>query len=163
MANTIANVLVGVAQLWIKYPVGGSYVHAGFTEDGVNLEYSVDESDIEVEELTFPIKRVITKETGKFTCNMAESSLYNIDKAIAGSVLAGSVISIGGGANKEMAVKVIGTNPAGYDRTIEMALATANGSVGMSYKKGEKTVVPITFEALDNGSDEPVVITDSES
>ena len=151
--GTLANVLVGVAVLSFKYPVGGSYVEVGFTEDGVTFEYSADTADVEVEEETFPLERVITKETLAITCNMAESSLANMDKAIAGSVLAGSTITIGGGVNKEMSIKVVGTNPAGNARTIEIPLATALGTVGMAYKKGEKTVVPVSFQALKGASD----------
>jgi len=162
MAKTIANVLVGVATLSIKYPVGGSYVEVGYTEDGVTMDYSPEESDIDVEEETFPIKRVITKETLSIICNMAESSLFNIDKAIAGSTLAGSTITIGDGANKEMSVKVVGKNPAGFDRTIEIPLATATGTVGMAYKKGEKTVVPLTFQAL-KGAGDVCTVVDSTS
>ena len=161
MGNS-ANVLVGVATLSIKYPVGGTYVDVGYTEDGVSMEYSVNESDIEVEEATVPVDRVITSEDVKFTCNMAESSLANMDKAIAGSVLAGSVITIGGGTNKKMSVKIVGRNPAGFARTIEIPLATATGTVGMSYKKGSKTVVPVTFSALYN-SGTVCTITDSAS
>ena len=148
--GTAANVLVGVGTLSIKYPIGGSYVEAGYTEDGVSMEYNPTEEDIMVEETTVALDRVITKEEVKFTCNMAESSLVNMDKAIAGSVLAGSVITIGGGINKKMSVKVVGKNPAGFNRTLEIPLATATGTVGMSYKKGGKTVVPVTFAALYN-------------
>jgi len=148
--GTAANVIVGAAKLEIRYPVGGSYVDVGFTEDGVSMEYSVSEADINVEETTVPIDRVITSEDVKFTCNMAESSLVNIDKAIAGSVLAGSVINIGGGVNKKMSVRITGKNPGGFNRVIEIPLATANGNVGMAYKKGAKTVVPVTFQALYN-------------
>lgn len=162
MAKTIANVMVGVATLYFKYPVGGSYVEVGYTEDGVSMEYNADTADIEVEESTFPIKRVISKESLKVTCNMAESSLTNIDKAIAGSVLAGNVITIGGGNIKEMSIKIVGKNPAGYDRTIEIPLATAIGTVGMSYKKDKETVVPVTFQALKGASD-VCTITDATS
>ena len=159
MAKTIANVLVGVATLEIKYPVGGAYVEVGYTEDGVNMEYSADTADIEVEEETFPIERVITKETLAVTCNMAESSLYNIDKAIAGSVLAASTITIGGGTNKEMSIKIVGTPPGGLTtRTIEIPLATALGTVGMSYRKGIKTIVPVTFQALKGAADVCTII-----
>lgn len=158
MAKTIANVLVGVATLSIKYPVGGSYVEVGYTEDGVTFEYSADMSDIDVEEETFSIDRVITKETLSVICNMAESSLYNIDKAIAGSVLAASTITIGGGVNKQMSILLVGTNPAGYARTITIPLATATGAVGMPYKKGEKTVVPVTFQALKGAGDVATIV-----
>ena len=160
MAKTIANVLVGVATLEFKYPIGGAYLEVGYTEDGVRLEYTADTSDIEVEEETFPIERVITKETLAIVCNMAESSLTNIDKAVAGSVLAGAVITIGGGAIKEMSIRLTGTNPAGGNRVVEIPLATAVGAVGMAYRKGEKTVVPVTFQAL-KGAADVCTITDS--
>ena len=128
------------------------FTEVGYTEDGVTMEYTADEADIEVEEETFPINRVITKETVAITCNMAESSLYNIDKAIAGSVLSGSILTLGAGVNKTMNLKIAGTNPAGFNREILVPLATATGAVGMSYKKGEKTVVSVTFQALKGDS-----------
>ena len=162
MALTAANVLVGVAELYFKYPIGGAYVQVGYTEDGVVLEYTADTADIDLEEETFPIQRVIIKETLAVTCNMAEGSLTNIDKAIAGSIMAGSVITIGGGINKEMSIKIVGTNPAGFDRTVEIALATAVGAVGQSYRKGEKSIVPVTFQAL-KGAGDVCTITDSTS
>ena len=148
MAKVVANVLVGVATLSFKYPTGGSYIEVGYTEDGVDMEYESKTEDIRVEEVTFPIDRVITEEDVKVTCKMAESSLINIDKAMAGSVLAGSVITVGGGAIKDMSIKIVGTNPAGFARTIEIPLANATGTVGMNYNKGKKTIVPVTFQAL---------------
>lgn len=162
MAKTISNVLVGVAILYFKYPVGGTYVEVGYTEDGVVLEYGADMADIMVEEETFPIGRVLTKETVSIRCNLAESSLINIDKAIAGSALTASTITIGGMVNKQMSIQIVGKNPAGFNRTITCLLATATGMVGMPYKKGEKTVVPVTFQAL-KGAGDPCTIVDSAS
>jgi len=120
----------------------------GYTEDGVTMEYTAETTDIEVAEETVPIDRVLTKETISVTCNMAESSLYNIDKAMAGSVLSGSILQIGAGVLKTMNLKIEGTNPAGFKRAIHLPLVTATGTVGMAYKKGEKTVVPVSFQAL---------------
>ena len=142
-----------MATLYFKYPVGGSYVEVGYTKDGVDLEYNADTKDIDVEEATFPIKRVIAKEKLTVKCNMSESSLINMDKAIAGSVLAASTITIGGGIIKQMSIQIVGTNPAGFARTITIPLATAVGTVGMKYRKGEETVVPVEFQALKGASD----------
>lgn len=128
--------------------LGSPFAEVGYTEDGVTIEYTADETDIEVEEETFPIKRVITKETLAVTCNMAESSLFNIDKAMAGAVLSGSIITLGDGVNKEMNIKITGINPDGFITEILLPRVTATGAVGMSYRKGEKTIVPITFQAL---------------
>jgi len=162
MANTAANVLVGVAKIEIKYPIGGSYVEAGYTEDGVSIEHVTDEADIEVEEETYPLASVIIKEATTVTLNMAEASLYNIDKAIPGSVLAGSVITIGSGVNKEMSIKVTGKNPAGFNRTYEFPLCVASGTVMLAHRKGEKTIVAASFKVLKPGGD-PFTVTDSTS
>jgi len=151
MANTIGNVLVGVAELFIGVAGAGAAVSVGYTEDGVTLEYGADVADIEVEEETFPINRVLTKETITVICNCAESSIANIGYGIAGAdgavtpVIIGKVA--GGGVLQTCSLKVVGTNPAGFDRTIVIAYAHPTGTVGMAYKKGEKTVVPMSFVA----------------
>ena len=147
---TINNVLYAIepGSATAGLSLSSPFTEIGYTEDGVTIEYTADTADIEVEEETFPIDRVITKETLAITCNMAESSLHNIDKAMAGSVLSGSVLTLGDGVNKTMNLKLAGTNPAGFNREILIPKATATGTVGMSYKKGEKTVVPVTFQAL---------------
>jgi len=134
------------------------FTEVGYTEDGVVFEYNADTADIEVEEETLPIDRVITKETIAVTCNMAESSLANINNAMAGAVVAGTVLSLDDGVNKTMNLKIKGTNPDGYNREIFIPLATATGVVGMSYKKGEKTIVPVTFQALKGVTDACTIV-----
>lgn len=133
----------------------------GYTEDGVTMTYTADEADIEVEEETVAIDRVLTKETVEVTCNMAESSLYNMDVAMAGSLLSGSILKIGAGTNKKMELILTGLNPAGYLRQISIPSCTATGAVGMPYKKGEKTVVPVTFQALKTTGHPAVTIVDN--
>ncbi len=137
------------------------YTEVGYTEDGVDMTYTADETDIEVEEETYPIDRVIIKETTEVTCNMAESSLYNIDKAMAGSLLSGSILKLGAGTNKKITLRLNGINPAGFTRSILIPSCTATGAVGMPYKKGEKTVVPVTFQALKTTGHPAVTIVDN--
>lgn len=161
--QNISEVIIGAGTLSIKYPVGGSYVDVGFTDDGVVFEYTAETSDYRAEETTFPIGRVINTEDGKFTLTLAQASLDNLNKAMAGGSLAGSVLSLGTGAIKQMSVKLVGKNPAGFSRTIEMALCTASGAMAMPMRKASPSKVPITLVALDNGSAEPVVITDATS
>lgn len=163
MGKVIAEVLVGVGTMSIKYPVGGTYIDVGYTDDGVVFEYDAKTADIRVEEKTFPIKRALDSEDGKFTLTLAQASLDNLNKAIAGGVLAGSILSVGGGVIKEMQAKLVGKNPAGFDRTIEMKLCTASGAVAMPMKKAEKSRVPISIFALDNGIDAPIIVTDATS
>lgn len=162
MAKVISEVLIGEGTLSLKYPVGGAYVDVGYTDDGVIMETTAETLDINVMELTFPIKRVITREGAKFTCSLAQASLDNLNKAIPGAIVAGQVLSIGAGAIKEMQAKFVGVNPGGYARTIVLALCTATAGPTINLKK-DKASVPIVIEALDNGSDEPFVLTDSTS
>lgn len=138
------------------------FTEVGYTEDGVTVEYTVDEADIDVAEETFSIGRVITKEAAIVTCNMAESSLYNIDKAMAGSVLSGSILTLGGGVNKRMNLKIEGTDPDGFLLAIHVPIATAMGAVSMSYMKGVKNIVPVTFQAL-KGTEAAVTIVYNEA
>ena len=151
MANTIGNVLVGVAELFIGVAGVAAATAVGYTEDGVTLEYSADVADIETEEETFPINRVITKETITVVCNCAESSIANIGYAIAGADGHASPVVIGdtatGGVLQKCSLKIVGKTPAGTARTIAILYAHPTGSVGMSYKKGEKTIVPMSFVA----------------
>lgn len=137
------------------------YTDVGYTEDGVTLTYNFDASDIEVEEESFPVARRITKETLEVTCNMAESSLDNMDKAMGGSVRSGSIITLGAGVLKELSLRLTGTNPAGFIRSIDIPRVTAAGAVGMAYRKGEKTVVPVTFQALKPATGSVATIVDN--
>jgi len=124
------------------------FVDVGYTEDGVTVDYAPTVAEIYVEEETFPVDRALTQEACSVTCNMAESSLANIGNAIAGSVVSGSILTIGAGVLKTMNLKIEGTDPAGYKCAIYIPLCTATGSVSMSYRKGSKTTIPVTFTAL---------------
>ena len=141
--------------------LGSPYTEVGYTEDGVTMEYAAEQTDIMVHEETFAIDSAITKESITITCNMAEASLANMNNAMAGAVLSGSVITIGDGVNKTMNLKVEGTNSAGFLRAIYIPKAVASGTVGMSYKKGEKTIIPVSFKALKAQDTEVCTIVDN--
>lgn len=131
------------------------YTELGYTKDGIDLEYNEDSADIDVDEETFPLKRPIIKERISIKCNLAEASMFNIDKAMGGASLdsTGKIITLGGGVQKEVALRITGTNPDGFTRTIHIPLATAVGGVAMPFKKGEMTVVPVEFQALKGNGD----------
>ena len=249
MANTIAQVLVGTAVLSFRkikpteHDVDAALTEVGYTEDGVIIEYSVDTADVETEEETFPINRVITKETIAVICNLAESSLLNIARGMIGAKLddpgTPTILTLGGGTivdeeftsvhdgavalihamidyasevvepdgggtpyvrgtdytmnYMEGDITVLGTGTMGnttvFDidynystsgniiqlqivgsappvaevaktRTIAIAEANAVGAVGMSYRKGEKTIVPVTFKAIKKAATDVCTITD---
>jgi len=140
--------------------LSSAFTEVGYTEDGVTMEYAAEQADIMVQEETFPVASALTSESLTITCNMAESSLANLNNAMAGAVLLGSKITLGAGVNKTMNLKIEGTNPAGFHRAIHIPLAVAGGTVAMSYKKGEKTIVPVTFKAL-KGNEPACTIVDN--
>lgn len=162
MATVVANVLVGVGTLYYHTTpgtaVGSVTTEFGYTEDGVTLEYSADIADIEVEEATFPIKRAITKETFQITCNLAENLLANLENAMAGALTGGAgIVDLGGGAIRDMALKFTGVAPSGLTRTVYIPYAHPVGTVGMAYKKGSKTLIPVAFKAYQGVSGADVV------
>jgi hypothetical protein len=158
--GTIGNVLVGDATLY--YGTAGDdavdiKTNIGYTEDGVSIEYAPEVADIDVEEQTVTIKRVITKEEISITCNMAESALDNLTLAMAGADLAGLVITLGGGELQSFGIRIVGTAPEGFTRTIYAPYVNPTGTVGMSYKRGEKTIVPVTLKAYLYEKDEEII------
>lgn len=167
MAKVVANVLVGVGTLYYHTTPGtasGSVItELGYTQDGVTIEYSADIADIEVEEETFPIKRVITKEEVTITCNLSENLLANLENVMAGALTGGAgIVDLGGGAMRAMALRFYGNAPGGLHRTVYIPYANPVGAVGMAYKKGEETIFPVSFKAYQGvaGAD-VVVITDA--
>ncbi len=167
MATVVANVLVGTGTLYYHTTPGTASASVttefGYTEDGVTMEYTADIADVEVEEETFPINRVITKETFQVTCNIAENLLANLENAMAGALTGGAgIVDLGAGGMRDMAIRFYGVSPGGLHRTVYIPYAHPVGTVGMAYKKGTKTIIPVAFKAYQgvSGAD-VVVITDA--
>ncbi|MDV2988572.1 MAG: hypothetical protein P3T54_00200 [Dehalogenimonas sp.] len=137
-----SNVLVGSAVV----SVGGTPV--GYTVDGVEVKISTDVASIKVDEVAGAVKRVIVGQTCQVTLKMAEGSLANMAKAIPGASVDGAVMTIGGGSLQDTALTVVGVNPAGFARTYSFSNVNPVGEVGVAYKKGEISIVPVTFDAL---------------
>jgi len=167
MATVVANVLVGTGTLYYHTTAGTASASVttefGYTQDGVTIEYTADIADIEVEEETFPIKRVITKEDLTITCNLAENLLANLENAMAGALTGGAgIVDLGAGAQRTMALRFYGVGPGGTHRTVYIPYANPVGAVGMAYKKGEETIIPVSFKAYQGVSGADVVtITDA--
>lgn len=136
--------------------LSSAYVTVGYTEDGVTFTYSVEGNKIEVDEETFPVNWKISSEEVLVTCNMAQSSLANLNNAMAGSVLSGSILTLGGGVSKQMNLKIEGIDPDGYKLAIFLPKVVATGNVATTYRKNEKNVVPVQYMAL-KPSGEPAV------
>jgi len=157
--GTTANVLVGVAEITLGVGVDASVI--GYTVDGVNMTVSSSFFDAKVEENEGTVIRRLTDQEVKVSLNVAEGTLANLAAAIPGCDLTGAVITIGGSALQEHRLTLRGTTPAGRDRVIVLTSVNPTGEVATPYKKGEVTVVPMTFSALVNDSSEFGSVTDA--
>ncbi len=164
---TVASVLVGVASIFYHTTpgtaVGSVTTQFGFTEDGVTITYTPTVVDIDVEEETFSIARVLEKEEFMIALNIAENTQLLYEVGMAGALTGGAgVVDLGGGAINTMALKITGTAPGATTRTIYVPYANPTGTVGSSYRKGEKTIIPLEFKAYQGvAGGDVVTITDA--
>jgi len=162
--GTTANVLVGDVSVTIDgallktggleeatlLPITGFY-----TMDGVTLTISSSFADIKVEENVGTIIRRLTDQEVRVTLNFAEGSLENLVASIPGSAInvAGTIVTIGGGQAgglllQTFSMVLVGLNPAATARTITLTAVNPTGEVGVPYKKGEVSIIPVTFSCL---------------
>ena len=136
----------------------GPWTDVGYTEDGVTFEYTATEEDTRVEEETFAIGCGLTSEGATVSCNMAEASLFNLDKAMSGSLLSGSILKLGAGTMKELSLQLVGTTPSGHHLTITIPKAVAVGAVTTSFRRAIKNTIPISFKVLKPANEPAVTI-----
>lgn len=155
----VANVLVGDVTVTIDGALltSGGLEEAGllpitgfYTMDGVTLTIRSDFADIKVEENVGTIIRRLTDQEVKVTMNIAEGELANLCASIPGSEInvGGTIVTIGGGLLQEFSLVLVGEAPAAGIRTITLTKVQPIGEVGMPYKKGEVTIVPVTFACI---------------
>ena len=143
MASSSANVLVGVCS--VEFPTGSDI---GWCTDGVMLTVSTDLFDVKVEEVVGTLKRVVVDQSIAVVLNLAEGVLATMGKVIPASAEAGGTLTIGNQSLQSGELKLVGKNPAGFNRTITLSNVNPTGEVGIPYRKGEISIVPVTFSAL---------------
>ena len=157
--GTKANVLVGDVTVTIDGALltSGGLEEAGllpitgfYTMDGVTMTISSSFADIKVEENVGTIIRRLTDQEVKVTINIAEGALANLVASIAGSKInvAGTIVTIGSGGLQEFSLVLVGLDPDATPRTITLTKVNPVGEVGIPYKKGEVSIVPVTFACI---------------
>ncbi len=156
---TTANVLVGDAEITLG--VGINAVVIGYTVDGVDMTISSELADIKVEDNEGTLIRRLVDQEVQVTLNVGEGTLVNLEAAIPGSSLADPILTIGGTTLQSSRLTLVGTNPAGYPRVIVLTEVNPTGEVATPYKKGDVSVVPMTFSALIDDSSNFGTVTDA--
>ena len=162
-----ANVLVGVAAVTITTALlksGGlkeasvATIATFYTIDGVQMSIKSSFANVKVEEVVGTIIRRLTDQEVDVTFTFAEGALADLVAAIPGASInvAGTEVTIGGGYALDLtdprlqwfAMQIVGKNPALGNRTILLTHVEPTVEVGIPYKKGEVSVIPVTFSCI---------------
>jgi|SRR5581483_2389203 len=162
MGNT-ANVIYGPAQLFIA-PAGtaqptltgsatnfAAFAQPGFTDDGIEFDYTATIKDVMVDELTSPAAVILTAEKLVITAKLAEATLQNLFYAIAGAVQVSTTHLTTGGltAPNEFMLGVMGPAPTtNKTRQILVYRTIQKAAVKMHFQRKDKVIFNCQFEAL---------------
>lgn len=158
----VANVISGPAKCFVL-PAGsvvtltGSEADfaagedVGFTDKGIEFDYTSTDKDIEVDELTAPVDVLITKEKVEVNLVMAETTLTNLFRCISGGTLVSATqLTIGGKVRPtEFVLGIQGRSPETNGvRQILIYRAMPKGNPKVHYQRKDKTMFACKFEGL---------------
>ena len=161
MAVTSTNLIQGPATVYvgnfgatepatIATAPGVGWTDVGGTTGGLELNIANEYSNLTVDQIVDVIesRRTGREVTAKTT--MAEATLENIARAIANTAPAAGVLDLDSGisafAPDYSAILIDGIAPGGFRRRIIVRKTLPTDAVGVSYKKDEQTVVPVTWK-----------------
>lgn len=132
-----------------------SFDQAGYTDDGVEFVYTPTFKDITVDEEMAPVQKILTAEKLVINLKMAETTLINLAKAIAGSTLVDhtgstSILKFGSASStNELVLGFQGPGPgADKTRVIIVYRAKSVAAVSFKYQRQDKLIYSVEFEAL---------------
>ncbi len=155
MANDVNNIIVKNATLIVGtyLQAEGSAHDVGALEGGVAVENTREYYDVKADPWIGIIAKKKIGEVMIVKCAMAESSLANLAIAFdypAGAVV-GSEFTFGGDSTVTYRTLYInGEGPGGGTRKFTLWKCVSVGSGGHSYKVGDKTVVEVEFQVLED-------------
>lgn len=128
----------------------------GYTDDGIDLSYNPTFKDIKVDEEMAAVDSILDGEKATVTIKMAEATLANLNRAIAGSVYAtdaeGESVTVGSATKAQIQKFVIGfEGPAPNTNLTRVFIgykARPTGNVGMKMQRADKVIIPVEFELL---------------
>ncbi len=171
----VANILVGPGELYLA-PVGttppdenddilvwAGWTNMGYTDGGVEVEYTPEIADHFVDQETGPVKSTLTSEQFIVRAPLAEVTLGNLNKAISAStfsteaaasgVTGKDILTVGTGPLTEWALGFEADSPeSAADGTQGFRLLVvwrvlSVSAIGQAYRKGEKTLFNAEFRA----------------
>lgn len=139
-------------------PDWSGFVGTGFSDKGIELDYTPTFKDIMVDEELAPVQKILTAEKLIVHVDLAETSLQNLVYAIAGATLTNGVLNLGSAdTTPEYVLGFQGPAPpaAGSPlgtpnktRAILMYRVKSIAGVKMHYQRKDKVMFTTQFEAL---------------
>ena len=137
MAGAAANVVVAGATL----SLGGTDV--GFTQGGVSIRTPRDFRDVEADQQSTLVKKVVIMTRMMIRTTLLEPTLVNLQK-VWGQAASGSVIA---GVATPFAAVVVGTGPAATTRTVTFGAVTSISEGEYNMTRDQENTVDAEFEA----------------
>jgi hypothetical protein len=161
----VANVISGPAQLFVAPDDGtvplptltgsasdfSAFTQPGYTDKGIEFDYSSTDKDIDVDELTSPVDVLITAEKLTVTVALAETTLTNLFLSISGGTLiSANELVIGGKVRPtRFILGIMGPAPTTLlTRQILIFRTVPKGTVKMHYQRKDKLLYSAQFQAL---------------
>lgn len=168
--GNVANVIVGSGILFVApfstappslaaLPAEAAWLAAGwkepgYTDAGVEFDYTPAYKDIRVDEEPSPVKRLLDTENLTITTVLAEATIENLNRAIAASTLVNpgtgiktlTVGSLPDASIPDLAIAFQGPSPGGgTDRVIVAWKARVTSTMKLAYKRADKVMYSVTW------------------
>ncbi len=144
MANTTANILVGQGDLSIAGNIVGFTVGGFFLREEPEFFEALGDQSIGVQKKKLVRRRLFAR------ADLGEASLINIRLAygLPSAALSGITLQFDGTELGVVTAGFIGTNPAGFNRTMAFSRIVSMEAVEQNYQRDDQTIVPMEFEIL---------------
>ncbi len=165
--GTISNITVGPSQIFIApagtalptltgsaTDFGSPFVEPGFTQDGIEWDYTPTWKDIVVDELMGPAKKILVSHKLVVSAKLAETTLDNLALAIPGATFNGTnLLTIGSIQAPEFVLGWIGpaANPSASTPKTRECLVYRIVSIAATkahYQRKDMAIYQVQFEAL---------------
>lgn len=148
---TVYHGAFGVAEpATIATAPGAGWTDVGGTKGGLELNISSEYATLTVDQIVDIIESRRTGREVTVKTTLAEVTLDNLAHAIANAAPVANVLELDGGlaAFKPdySAILVDGIAPGGFRRRIIVRKTLPTDAVGVSYKKDDQTVAPVTWK-----------------
>ena len=152
------NIIVGLGTLGVGNITVSAYgapkvsgVNLGLSDGGIEIDPKSATYKVEVDQAVGPIDEALTEKSISLKANIAEATLATLGYALGepAASLAGSVLSVGNSftlPKYTVYIDVKGVN--GGTRSYVIPMATISGDVKHSYKRKDKTMIPVTINGL---------------